>query len=150
MATSKIKSDSVDTLAGTKLTGIVTAKGDGSSADGKITLNCSQNSHGVSIQSPPHSAAASYTLTLPVNDGNNDEALKTNGSGVLSWGQAGGPSLGTNAIIRTNGKTISENITVGPTTNNDAKFANGMSAGPITIANGFTVTIEAGGAWSVV
>ena len=52
MATSKIKSDSVDTLAGTKLTGIVTAKGDGSSADGKLTLNCSQNTHGVSIQSP--------------------------------------------------------------------------------------------------
>ena len=143
MATSKIKSDSVDTLAGTKLTGIVTAKGDGSSADGKITLNCSQNSHGVSIQSPPHSAAASYTLTLPVNDGNNDEALKTNGSGVLSWGPAGGPSLGTNAIIRTNGKTISENITFAGT-------ENGMSAGPVTISNGYTVTVTSGSTWTIV
>lgn len=63
-------------------------KGDGSSADGKITLNCSQNTHGVSIQSPAHSANANYTLTLPVNDGNADDLLKTDGSGVLSWGSS--------------------------------------------------------------
>jgi hypothetical protein len=42
-------------------------KGDGSSSGqvGKITLNCSNNNHGVAIQSPPHSAGATYTLTLP-------------------------------------------------------------------------------------
>ena len=40
-------------------------KGDGSSQDGYLQLNCSQNSHGVKIQSPPHSAGQSYTLTLP-------------------------------------------------------------------------------------
>ncbi len=45
----------------------LTAKGDGSSADGKITLNCSQNSHGVAIQSPAHSAGQSYTLILPTS-----------------------------------------------------------------------------------
>tara|TARA_B100000965_G_scaffold73377_1_gene57902 strand:+ start:2722 stop:3144 length:423 start_codon:yes stop_codon:yes gene_type:complete len=74
------------------------------------------------------------------------------GTGSPGWSpvSGGGPALGTDSIVRTNPNTISENITVGPTTNNDAKFANGMSAGPITIANGFTVTIEAGGAWSVV
>ena len=54
---------------------------------------------------------------------------------------AGGPSLGTNSIIRTNAQTISENITIGSTTN-------GMSAGPITIADGNTVTVN--GNWSVV
>ena len=41
------------------------AKGDGSSQDGYIQLNCSQNSHGVKLKSPPHSAGQSYTLTLP-------------------------------------------------------------------------------------
>ena len=63
------------------------------------------------------------------------------GTGSPGWSpvSGGGPALGTDSIVRTN-----------PNTNNDAKFANGMSAGPITIANGFTVTIEAGGAWSVV
>ena len=145
MATSKIKSDSVDTLVGTKLTGEVVAKGGGggSNIDGKLTLNCSYNSHGVSIQSPAHSTHATYTLTLPPNTGNNDEALKTNGSGVLSWGQAGGPSLGSNAIIRTNGKTIAENITFAGT-------EYGMSAGPVTINSGYTVTVTSGSTWTIV
>lgn len=33
----------------------------------------------------PATLAADYTLTLPVDDGDNGEALTTNGSGVLSW-----------------------------------------------------------------
>tara|TARA_B110001454_G_scaffold193239_1_gene193993 strand:- start:61 stop:1938 length:1878 start_codon:yes stop_codon:yes gene_type:complete len=60
-------------------------KGDGASTDGKITLNCSQNTHGVSIQSPNHASTASYTLTLPTTNGNANELLKTDGNGVLSW-----------------------------------------------------------------
>ena len=55
--------------------------------------------------------------------------------------ELGGPSLGTSSVIRTNAQTISENITIGSTTN-------GMSAGPITIADGNTVTVN--GNWSVV
>ena len=71
------------------------------------------------------------------------------GTGSAGWAavSGGGPSLGENSVIRTNQTTISENITVGPTAGTE--FANGMSAGPITIANGFTVTVETGGAWSV-
>ena len=65
-------------------------KGDGSSARGKITLNCEMNTHGVSIQSPAHTSNATYTLTLPPNDGNASEFLQTNGSGVLSFAAAGG------------------------------------------------------------
>jgi len=53
----------------------------------------------------------------------------------------GGPSLGTASIIRTNANTINENITIPANTN-------GMSAGPITIANGKTVIIA--GTWSIV
>lgn len=72
------------------------------------------------------------------------------GTGNPGWAavSGGGPALGTDSIIRTNPNTISENITVGPTAG--AEFANGMSAGPITIGNGFTVTVESGGSWSVV
>ena len=44
--------------------GNTTIKGDGSSADGKIILNCSQNSHGVGIQAPPHSAGQLHTHLL--------------------------------------------------------------------------------------
>ena len=65
----------------------LTAKGDGSSADGKITLNCSQNSHGVAIQSPSHASAQSYTLILPTSVGTANQVLATNGSSTnqLSW-----------------------------------------------------------------
>ena len=62
-------------------------KGDGSSADGQIQLNCSQNSHGVKIKAPPHSAGQSYTLILPQNTGSNGQVLASNGSSTnqLSW-----------------------------------------------------------------
>ena len=62
-------------------------KGDGSSADGQIQLNCSQNSHGVKIKSPAHSAAQSYTLILPTSVGSANQVLASNGSSTnqLSW-----------------------------------------------------------------
>ena len=64
-------------------------RGDGTT-DGTLQLNCSQNSHGIKLKSPAHSAGASYTLTFPTTDGNNEEFLQTNGSGVLTWAAAGG------------------------------------------------------------
>mgnify|MGYP001575480334 CR=1 FL=1 len=110
-------------------------KGDGSSTDGKITLNCSQNTHGVSIQSPAHVSAASYTLTLPTTDGNANELLKTDGTGVLSWAvdSGGGPSLGTNHIIRTNALSITSAVTFAGT-------ENGVTYGPISVTALVTVT----------
>ena len=73
------------------------------------------------------------------------------GTGSAGWAPVagGGPSLGTDSITRTNHNRIQENITVGPTANNGAEFTNGMSAGPISIDSGFTVTVESGAAWSV-
>lgn len=67
----------------------IISKGDGSSTDGAIQLNCSQNSHGVKIKSPPHSAGQSYTLVLPSTAPSNGKALITDGSGNLSFGSAG-------------------------------------------------------------
>ena len=64
-------------------TGVLEVKGDTNSA--AIVLNCEANTHGVTIQSPPHSAGATYTLTLPDGTGSNGQALTTNGSGVLSF-----------------------------------------------------------------
>jgi len=62
----------------------------GNDTDGSITLNCNANTHGVTIQSPPHSAAATYTLILPDNTGTNGQALTTDGSGILSWADNAG------------------------------------------------------------
>ena len=64
-------------------TGVVEIRGAGGT-DGTLQLNCSAQSHGVKIKSPAHSAAASYTLTLPVNIVNG-QFLKTDANGVLSW-----------------------------------------------------------------
>ena len=72
-------------LISTSSTPGATVKGDGST-DGYLQLNCSQNSHGIKLKSPPHSAAQSYTLTFPqsITDG---YFLKTDGSGNLSFAQ---------------------------------------------------------------
>jgi len=71
-------------------TGGVVLKGNeesGADNTGKITLNCEQNSHGVTIKAPTHTglSGGSYTLTLPVDDGNANGLLRTDGSGVLSF-----------------------------------------------------------------
>ena len=55
----------------------------------------------------------------------------------------GGPSLGTDSIIRTNAKTISENITF-------AGNENGMTVGPITVTNNYSVTVTDGSTWTII
>ena len=94
------------TMAGKTLTGAtvttvyngLTVNGDGSSNDGQIQLNCSQNSHGVKIKAPPHSAGQSYTLTLPSSI-TNDYFLKTDGSGNLSFAEVPQPTTPTVADV---------------------------------------------------
>ena len=92
-------------------TGCIEVKGAGGN-DGTIQLNCSANSHGVKIKSPPHSAAATYTLTLPTNIVNG-QFLKTDGSGNLSWAASGTASrTTTNASTGSISQTSSANITI--------------------------------------
>ena len=63
---SPIKSPTGQNLILDSSTSIVEVEGDASgNLDGKIQLNCSQNSHGQKIASQPHSQAASNTLLLP-------------------------------------------------------------------------------------
>ena len=79
------------------------AKGDGSSQDGYIQLNCSQNSHGVKIQSPAHSAGQSYKLILPTGVGTANQVLATNGNSTnqLTWIDAAEtkPTITTSSVI---------------------------------------------------
>ena len=67
--------------------GKVVAKGNATRGSGQLKLNCEQNSHGVIIKGPPHSAAQDYTLTLPSSIVNG-QFLKTDSSGNLSWAAA--------------------------------------------------------------
>ena len=65
--------------------GKVIFKGNSTKGSGQFVLNCEQNSHGITIKGPPHSAAANYTLIMPDDDGSSGQALTTDGSGNLSW-----------------------------------------------------------------
>lgn len=73
-------------------TGGVVVNGGTSSAF--LTLNCEQNTHGVTIASPAHSVGATYTLTLPATAGSANQVLTTDGSGSLSWSNGTSGSAG--------------------------------------------------------
>jgi len=90
-------------------TGLLEVKGN--TNPGTIQLNCENNSHGVKIKGPAHSAAASYTLTLPNDDGSANEVLKTDGSGNLDWVAQ---SVGT--ITALNNQAANRLTTIGSTT----------------------------------
>ena len=82
-------------------------KGDGTT-DGTLQLNCSQNTHGVKIKSPAHSASQSYTLTLPTTSPASNKMLQTDGSGNLSFVDApsGGVTLLGSIESSSNSSTI--------------------------------------------
>ena len=71
--TAKVNNDAVTVdklnLISTSSVPSLEAKGTSGVTEGYIQLNCAENSHGIKLKSPPHSAGASYTLTFPNNDG---------------------------------------------------------------------------------
>lgn len=77
--------------------------------------------------------------------------LQDANAGNPGWDDVGGggPSVGENSIIRTNGTNISENITVGATFNGGVEYTNGFTAGPVQVDQGYTVTIENGATWMI-
>lgn len=131
-----------------------TAKGDGSSQDGYIQLNCYQNTHGIKLKSPPHSAGASYTLVFPVNDGDSGQFLRTDGSGVLSWGTdatldntklplAGGAMTG-NVTYGDNNKIIlgaSSDLNIYHDSTQGANVIGGGTSSNLTITSGGNLSL---------
>lgn len=87
---------------------------------------------------------ASTAARLPI--GSSGQVLTVSG-GVPTWAtpSGGGQYFGTAAVkaIAYNANSISENVTV--TSGN-----NGLSAGPITINSGYTVTVQTGAVWVIV
>ena len=64
---------------------------------------------------------------------------------AAGWGEigGGGPSLGTDSIIRTNAQVINEDITIPASTN-------GSTIGDITVNAGKTVTVTSGSTWVII
>ena len=79
----------------------LTVKGDGSSENGTIALNCSSNSHAVKLSSPSHASGQSYEMILPATNITAGKVLKVEsvsgsgatGIGQLSFGDAGGITM---------------------------------------------------------
>ena len=120
--------------------------GNGGNGAGRFVLNCEQNSHGITIQGPPHSAGANYTLTLPNTDGNADQVLKTNGSGVLDWvDQTSGSSQNLFSTIAVSG----QNNVVADSTTDTLTLVAGSNMTITTNASGDSITFEAAGGSSL-
>ena len=118
-------------------TGVVVFKGNAERGSGQFKLNCENNSHGITIKGPAHSAGANYTLTLPTTDGNADQVLKTDGSGGLAWvdQSAGGGATTLNALTDvstsgvTNGQVLKYNGTSwAPAADNNSGGGGGSGA----------------------
>ncbi len=93
---------------------------------------------------------SSYTLSLPAAAPTAGKALVANASTPtnLEWGTAGGASGGgTDQIFYENEPTVTTNYTIA---GNASTAMNAMSAGPITINNGVTITIGANQTWTIV
>ncbi len=121
-------------------TGKVEVKGNTNA--GSIQLNCENNSHGVQLQSPAHSAAQSYTIILPDNQIAADKFLKVKsitGSGATAVGQleyadggGGATGGGGEKIFHESENAMDQNYTI--TANHNA-----VVAGPLTINATLTV-----------
>jgi hypothetical protein len=94
-------------------TQIVEVKGNGSSVEGQIKLNCHANTHGQTLKAQPHSATVTNTMLLPL--GANSTLVSEVGAATL-----------TNKTINGSGNTITNvSLTAGVT-------------GTLPIANGGT------------
>jgi len=88
--------------------------------------------------------------TFPTSAGSADQVLATNGSGVLSFvDQSGGGAVGggSDKLFMENGTTMTTNYTLGT---EFGATCNALSAGPITINAGITLTIPSGSVYTVV
>jgi uncharacterized protein YjbI with pentapeptide repeats len=130
--------------------GNVVIKGNSTRGSGAIQLNCENNSHGIKVQGPPHSAGANYTLTLPNDTGTNGQALVTNGSGTTSWS-----TIDLSTRLALSGGTMTGALTLSgaPTANLHAAtkayadtmlpLAGGTMTGAITLSGAPTANLHA-------
>lgn len=124
----------------------------GGAMTGDITLNAqsdirfadADSSNWVAFQAPA-TVTANVTWTLPATDASvSGYALKSNGSGQLSWGLAGGAlGTGSDQIFYENDQTVTGNYSI-------TAGKNAMTAGPVTVNSGITVTVPSGSSWSII
>jgi len=74
-----------------------------------------------------------------------------NGDGINGWipvGGGGGPNLGGDSVIRCHPNEIVEDAVIGASSG--VEYMRGFTVGPVTVANGISVTVETGAVWKVI
>jgi hypothetical protein len=74
-----------------------------------------------------------------------------NGDGINGWipvGGGGGPNLGGDSVIRCHPSEILEDAVIGASSG--AEYLRAFTVGPVTVANGISVTVETGAVWKVI
>jgi hypothetical protein len=96
------------------------------------------------------SSNGTKVATFPTSQGSNGQVLSTDGGGTLSFvDQSGGGAVGggSDKLFMENGTTMTTNYTLGT---EFGATCNALSAGPITINAGVTLTIPSGSVYTVV
>ena len=97
---------------------------------------------GVSFNGSANQVVSSNTL-LPDQAGNSGKYLKTDGANTLSWSSVDAALATGNSAIVINNVNVTSNATI-------AAGQNGFSVGPVTQANGVSITIASGQRWVVI
>ena len=79
---------------------------DGVNTDGKLTLNCSAGTHGVTLQSPPHASSATYTLILPTTSGVAGQVLSSGGASPSQLVWSTQAASGVQSVVTGDANTI--------------------------------------------
>ena len=126
------------------LYGVTIIEGPDSTTAGGLKLkeNGQFNGHSVELTVPDNGVTADYSITLPAAVPTaNGQALTATTAGVASWSTVETTKAG--GAIYENSNTISTTHTLTANTN-------GMSAGPVTVNSGITLTIPSGATYTIV
>ncbi len=117
--------------------GSVVVKGNATRGSGNITLNCENNSHGVKLKGPAHSAGANYTMTLPTAlPSSTGQALTSDTNGNLSYFNPVADGSVTTA-------KIADNAVTGDKLADDIVIAGNLTVnGTTTTVNSTTLTVD--------
>jgi len=112
-------------------TNITEFRGDGSSVEGQIQLNCHANSHGQILKAQPHSESVTNTMLLP--KGSNSTLVSEIATQTLTNKTIGVGQLTCNTRAYTgDGSTVAFTVTSGQTVENVLVFINGVFQRPTT------------------
>jgi len=112
-------------------TNITEFRGDGSSVEGQIQLNCHANSHGQILKAQPHSESVTNTMLLP--KGSNSTLVSEIATQTLTNKTIGVGQVTCNTRNATgDGSTVAFTVTNGMTVNNVLVFVNGVFQRPTT------------------